>query len=357
MEEIKLPKNEILDIITSDETFKKIMDAYKESGVSANLHKFPFDTTSKPNGLLTNVYVFHKDDKVVDIFLPIFTSEKTVTWDFKYNDYILDLIQTEHKIADIAEVTALTKACVYNYNKYTGEVIFSSLLKVSDWIDNGHKSKYSKSVYFWNDKLPNAWSLKLKKLKSELFVNTLPFMSDKQLKVYCKTYAENKHKDFVDPEGVKRGAKTKISNISNGIYAQIKLYNDLKEKGHDVSMEWLDGDDLGIDITMTVNNTRINIDVKSTKSDSIKISKFRKETDFYAIIQNDVFLGFINKYDFWESKVTGSKAPEKNENTGLFEKKLTKTWIKKFLKADGLFKNLMLNKSALLKEKASTFED
>lgn len=358
MEELKLSKTDILDKITSDATFQKILDAYKESGVSANLHKLPFDTTSKPNGLLTNVYVFHKDNKIIDILVPLFTTEKTTTWDFKYNDYILDLIKDEYSLTDVAEITTLTKATIFYFNKYTGDMSFLSLIKVSDWITNGFKSKYSKSVYFWNDKLPNSWSMKLKELKSDLFVNTLSYMSDKQIRTYCKMYAETKHKQFADGdgEGVKRGEKTKISNISNGIYAQIKLYNDLKEKGHDVSMMWLDGDDLGIDITLEVNKTKINIDVKSTKTDVLKISKFRKETDFYAVIQDNTFLGFINKYDFWESNITGSKAPDKNEKTGLFEKKLTKVWIKRFLKTEDLFKSLMEYKGSNMKRKAELFE-
>lgn len=357
MEELKIPKTEILDKITQDDKFNKILAAYKESGVSANLHKLDFNTYSKQNGLLPNVYVFHKENKVLDILIPVFTTEKTITWDFKYNTHILELLKEEYNLIDEAEITSLTKSALFHFNKFTGDIIFMALVRVEDWIDNGNKGKYNvKSVYFWNDKLPNSWSMKLKDLKSDMFVKTLPYMNIKQLKSYCKTYAEAKYKQFSDGSSVKRGEKTKISNISNGMYAQIKLYNDLKAAGHNVSMDWLDKDDLGIDITLTVNNMHIHIDVKSTKDDMLKISKFRKDTNYYAVIQNDVLLGYLNKYEFWESKITKSVAPVQNEKSGLFEKKLTKKWAKTFLKIEDLFADLLKYNSAKMKRKAELFE-
>lgn len=356
MESIKLSKQEILEKIVLDDKFLKILEVYKHSGVSANLSKLDFNVYSVQNGLLPNVYVFHKDKKIIDIFLPIFTTEKTTTWDLKYNNHIFELLKDEYNLSDVAEITNLIKAGLYHMDKYDGDITFLSLIKVSDFLDNGFKGKFNtKSVYFWNDKLPNQWSMKLKDLKSDMFVKTLDFMSDKQLKIYCKTYAEEKYTQFYDGD-IKRGAKTKISNISNGIYAQIKLYIKLKQDGHDVSMDWLDKDDMGIDITLKVNDRNINIDVKSTKDEYLKISKFRKETNYYAVIQNEVFLGFLNKYDFWESSITGSKMPEKNEKTGLFEKKLTKKWAKTFLKTEDLFSNMMQFNKANMKRKAELFE-
>ncbi len=62
----------------------------------------------------------------------------------------------------------------------------------------------------------------------------------------------------------------------------------------------------------------INIDVKSTKTDDLKISKNRKETDFYAVCSwdksNPILLGFLFKYDFWKSDLTKSKSPEKKDD-------------------------------------------
>ena len=42
IEQVKLTKSEILDKITSDPIFQKVLNIYKETGVSANLFKIDF---------------------------------------------------------------------------------------------------------------------------------------------------------------------------------------------------------------------------------------------------------------------------------------------------------------------------
>ena len=94
-------------------------------------------------------------------------------------------------------------------------------------------------------------------------------------------------------------------------------------------MKWNDGDDLGIDIIYYTHNTQINIDVKSTHDEYLKISKNRKETDFYAICKWDkqdvILLGFLFKYNFWKSTVINTEEPEKIKE--MYRKKLTKKFL------------------------------
>lgn len=350
----KLSKSEILDRIATDDVFSKIISLYKDNGLSGTKYHLDFDKYSGANGLLPNIYVIHKNDIIVDIIVPIFTTEKTSTWNFSYNQIIVDTISADFKL-NISDVTKIAKCLIYYLDKYDSDVTFLTLLKVDDFISNGFKGQNGKSVYFWNDKLPNKWSLYLKDLEGDLFVNTLHFMNDKELKSYCKKYAEDKYDQFGDLAN-KRGSKTKISNISSGVYEQLKLYRKLKTDGYSVNMYWLDKDDYGVDIQLETNNTTINIDVKSTKDEFLKISKFRKETDFYAIVQNGEFLGFINKFEFWSSNITGSKEPNKNEKTGMFFKKLTKKWQKEFLSADELFNDLVEYRKKKMKRKATLFD-
>lgn len=353
-ETTKLSKTEILDKISNDKIFSKILSIYKSAELSGTKYHLDFEKYSNANGLLPNIYVIHKDKEIVDIIIPLFTTEKTVTWNFSYNEIIVNTLINDYKL-EIHDITRLSKTMIYYLDKYNADVTFLSLLKVDDFISNGFKGSNGKSVYFWNDKLPNKWSLYMKDLESDVFVNTLHFMSDKQLKTYCKKYAEDKYNQFYDGTH-ERGYKTKILNISDGVYAQLKLYRQLKAEGHNVNMTWLDKDDYGVDIQLEINNIIINIDVKSTKDEYLKISKYRKETDFYAIIQKGIFLGYINKFEFWPSNITGSKEPEKNEKTGMFSKKLTKKWQKEFLKIDELFKDLLEYRSKKMKRKAQLFD-
>jgi hypothetical protein len=350
-----LTKTEITDLVSNSEILKKIFTLYKNNKTEGHVYNMEFSQYSGANGLLKSIYVFTINDQIIDIILPIFTSKKTSTWDFKYNQIIADTLKDDYKL-DVGQVTELTKTAIfYLVDK---EVSFLSLLNVSDFINYGQKGQNGKSVYFWNDKLPNQYSLNMTNLKSDLFVKLLPQYNNKQLMKICLDYATINYSKFNNEQ--KRGSKTIISNISKGLYAQIKVYLQLKSEGHQVNMHWKDQDDLGIDITLESNGININIDVKSTSDEFLKISKFRKETDFYAIVNwiktEPKLLGFIIKYSFWKSDIYNSKSPIKDEKTGLFYKKITKKWQKEFLKIEGLFSNLQEYKKSKIKQKEQLFD-
>lgn len=355
----KMSKSDILDLIQQHDYFKKIIKVYRDNDCEAHVYPLTFDIYSKPNGLVRNIYVFTLKDKIVDIIVPIITSEKTSTWDFKFNKYIkdsIDDIQLEE-----SDITHKAKAVVFYIDNINKEVTLLSMLKVSDWINNGRIGyKNKNTVFFYNDNPLKRWSYEgTAQLRSEVFVKALEHFKSVEIMQFCREYAKKQYKKFNNDGS--RDASTMIKHIGKGLYAQIKIYLNLKKSGHNVSMEWLDGDDLGVDITYHLDDyTKINIDVKSTSNDILKIAKFRKETDYYAIIQWDkttpVLLGFINKFSFWESKLLGTSAPVKDEETNLYTKKLTKKWQKEFLSIDQLADDLKAYNMLKIKSKQSLFK-
>jgi len=320
MEVIKLKNSEIVAKIISDSTFKLILKAYKTPVTTGFVTTF---ANEYKNGLVDKLYGITIDGKLVSILVPIFSSEKTITWNNSYLKTVKSVLPAEHQHLEDHELVKLIKSPLYKFDEYTGDVIFLALVNLSDWINNGFKGKNGHSVYFWNEKLPNPWSINLKQLQSEVFVLTLPTLSNKELKTLCLDHATAFHKKFADT--TQRSEQTKIKNIATGLYAQIKTYLWLKESGYDVSMEWVGGDDLGIDIVYHVNGMAINIDVKSTKSEFLKISKTRKETHFYAVCNwnknEPQLLGFLFKHNFWKSDIVNTTAPEKKND--MYTKSLT----------------------------------
>lgn len=353
----ELSKTDILDMVSNNEVTKHIFKLYRENGCEGHLYSIDFNSYSKPNGLLKNVYVFTIKDQIIDIVVPIFTSEKTTTWDFSYNKIIVDTL-SELNLTE-SDITNKTKASIYYLDKVNKDTTFLSLINVKDYVNNGIIGKNQKSVYFWNDKLPNSWNINKSELKSEIFVKTLEFYNSVNLMKFCREYATTEHTKF-STQNDTRDSKSIIKNIGKGMYTQIKLYLQLKKDGYIVSMKWLDKDDLGIDIVLQQNGININIDVKSTSDDYLKISRFRKETDFYAIVTWDkttpVLNGFINKYSFWQSKILGTDAPVLDSKTELYNKKITKKWSKSFLTVDKLSDNLQEYRSLKIKSKQQLFD-
>lgn len=333
---LELEKEEIVDKILKDSNFTGILKSFKNEITSA--FKIEFDNEYK-NGLCNILYGVTINDKLEKIILPIFSSEKTTTWNFSYLKDIKRVIPAnmlngleDHQIIDMIYCP------LYFLDKYSGEIIFLSLISARNFIDNGMKGKNGYSTYFWNDKLPNKYSINKKELVSDVFIMSLPHYTKKQLKEICKTYATKFHAKFADV--TKRNEQTKIKNISNGLYAQISVYLDLLKSGYDVTMDWHTEDDLGIDIQLLLNDVLFNIDVKSTQDENLKISKNRKETDFYAVCtwnKNEPILeGYVFKFDFWKSEILETEAPEvKNEMFIKSIKSLNKSGH--LLNIDGIF--------------------
>lgn len=344
---IKLNSENIIEMIKEDQIFKSIIRAFKTDNTIIYVTTFE----NKYNNGLTNkiYYVTTNNDKtLLSIIVPIFSSEKTITWNFLYLKDIKSSLPSEFSSIDDHELVKLIKCPLYYIDKYTTGIQYLSFVNVSDWIEHGEKGKNGYSVYFWNNKLPNKYQITKKNINSEIFVKSLEFMSDSEIKTKCLTYAEMFHKRFADI--TKRSEKTKINNISSGLYAQIKVYLWMMSEGYDVRMDWYSEDDLGIDIQYKINNIWINIDVKSTKDDMLKISKKREETDFYAVCDWDKkeprLLGFLFKYNFWKSDIIKSTPPEMINN--IYYKKISKI-SEDLITVDKLFN--VLNNYKMLKMK------
>ncbi len=353
----KMNKTDILNKISESEILNAIFNLYKDAKTEGHVYKLDSSKYSGMNGLLGSIYVFTLKDKIMDIIVPLFSTERTVTWNFSYNTILAETLK-DYELAE-HDITKLAKAAIFYLNKTNNDVDFMTVVNVSDWISNGLKGSNGKSVYYWNEQLPNGDGLTKGDIKSEIFVKMLPNWSNKKLMEICTDYANENFKKFATNSAT-RTDKTKVRNIAKGLYAQIKVYLQLKNDGYDVDMTWSNKDDLGIDITWKTNDTKINIDVKSTSDEFLKISRFRKETDFYAIVKweksNPVLIGFINKFEFWQSNLLDTKAPVKDEKSGLYVKKLTKKWMKSFLKIDKVFDNLMKYQALKVKSKAKLFD-
>lgn len=306
----KLKSTEIAAKITAESNFKNILKAYKSDKTTAFVVEFE---NKNSNGLVENIFGIQLGDRLISLIVPLFCTAKTISFNFSYFNTIRNVLPKEYQDLEDNDLLNLIQCPLYFLDEEVGDVIFLQMVNLNDWFDQGMKGKNGKSVYFWIEQLPHRCALTLKSLKSSIFVKLLDSYNNKELKALCLEYATNFHKQFADIG--QRSEITKIKNIATGLYAQIRTYLILKDAGYAVTMEWdTKKDYLGIDILFTINETQINIDVKSTKDDILKISKNHKETDFYAVCTwektEPKLLGFLFKYHFWKSELLGSKAPE-----------------------------------------------
>lgn len=305
-------KLDISNLIESDTTFQTILSLYQKAQLtSGERYEYIDDSKSGLSNIFYTIQVNNVNNKII---VPIFSSEKTITWNFSYLKIIKDCINQDIQDSDLVKMILCP---LYFYDKYTGDVQFLSVVNLWDFIEYGNKGKNTRSVYFWNDKLPNQYSLKLKDIKSKLFIDTLPHLSNQQLKKTCDDIAVKQVNKF-NTENDKRTQKTRIKNISDGLFAQFYTFLQLKDD-YTVEMNFIEGeDDFGIDLSFMINNVVINIDVKSTNTNELKISRNRKETDFYAICTWNKNLpkleGFLHKYNFWKSSINQTEAPIKNSD-------------------------------------------
>lgn len=304
-----MTKNEITQMINYDNVLNKILSVYKNSKKTIG-EKIDFDDDNK-NGLSNSIYTIYMGKDINTIIVPVFSTEKTITWNFGYLNTIKQLLPELNELED-HEIMSKIKCPLYFFDKIDNELLYLSYVSASNWLEYGRKGKNGNSVYWWNDKLPNKSNITKKDIINDVFVETLPYLSKKDIKDICKNYAEKYYKRF---GGDIRSSKTKINNIKNGLYAEISIYLQLLNAGYNVSFNWLTEDDLGIDIVFEIDGEYIHIDVKSTKDQNLKISKNRKETDFYAICTwdktNPALIGFLNKHYFWKSSIYRTDAPKK----------------------------------------------
>lgn len=334
--ENKISKNDISTLVLKHNTFKNFLKVYNDKDSSAYSYTIQSDKEWN-NGLLDRFFVIELGGEIVQIIVPIFSTEKTITWSLGYVKPIKETLEANGKKVDDEKIGKLIKVALFFLDKETTDLTFLAAIELNDWINEGNKGKNGHSVYFWNDRLPNQWCLTKKELEAEWFVKKLPGLSKKQIMQLCTEYATTYYTKFANANN--RSVKTIITNIAKGLYAQIMVYLWYREEGYDVNLVWADGDDLGVDIIYNINGHAINIDVKSTRDEFLRISKNRKETDFYAVVKWNktipVMLGFLNKWDFWASKVVGTDAPEKvNE---MYVRRLTKKYMKHLLKIDDLY--------------------
>lgn len=312
-----MDKQQITNHIAQDKNMQAILNIYKNNQFTKG-NKIDF-TNEYKNGFTNSIYTIELNDMLNTVIVPLFSTEKTITWNFNYIKNIKAVLPdyTDEQLIE------MIKCPLYYYDKISDEIIFLQLISLKDYLKFGINGKNGFSVYFWNDKLPNQYAIKKKDIVSQLFVDTLPLYNKTELMTLCKEYATKYYKLFANVSN--RSDQTKINNIANGLYAQIIVYLDLLKQGYDVSMDWYTEDDLGIDIQFHINNEIINIDVKSTKTKDLKISKNRKETDFYAICtwngKVPVLQGYLFKYYFWDSKLLNTQKPNKKDE--MYFKSLT----------------------------------
>lgn len=305
-------KLSIVDQILADQNFTSILKCYKNDLTKG--YKLTFSNEYR-NGLCETLFVITINNKPVRIILPIFSSMNTITWNNAYLNVVKNALNSndhtwltglqDHEIVDLIECP------LYFYDEVSKDIAFLAMISAHDFVHNGTRGRNGHSTYFWNKDLPNKYSKNKKQLVSDVFVMCLPHYSKKEIKDICQKYAEEFHKRFADT--TQRSTKTKIKNIATGLYAQIMIYLNLLKAGENVTMDWVAGDDLGIDIVVHKNGKHYNIDVKSTSDTNLKITKNRQETDMYAVVDNtkDPYLiGYVFKFDFWKSDITGSKSPE-----------------------------------------------
>ena len=347
MEILQTTKKEISENIQNDEYFKAIINVYKNTENTTG-YQYNIDSDNNKSGLTNTVTYITLKDKLYKMFIPVFSTEKTITQNLSYLNKIKEFLPKEYLELTDEQIINTIMCPLYYLDKYTGQLIFLQIISLNDQINNGIKGKNSPSVYFQNDKLPNQYSKVIKDLRSEIFVDGLVYLDDKQIKTTCDEFAVKYFKKFAPTD---RTDETKIKNISDGLYAQLKVYLFLLKCGYNVQMDWYTKDDLGIDIIFNVHGESINIDVKSTRDEWLKISKNRKETHFYAVTtqkNNEIILeGFLHKYDFQPSDILKTSKP--TQDGELYKRKLTKEYRSKFLKIEDLF--VVFNNYKLLKMK------
>lgn len=302
-------KTNIIDKVLSDDTFISILRSYKNAKTGA--HKATFNDGYK-NGLCNCLYLIEIDGKAKKIILPIFSTQKTVTWSFFYLKTIKENIPASYlEGLEDHEILNMVLCPLYFFDTISDDVTYMALISAQDFMNKGIKGKNGYSTYFWNKDLPNKFSKNKKELISDCFVMTLPYLSKDEIREICKRYATKYVARFGDTN--ERSEITKINNIYHGLYAQVIVYIKLLNDGHDVLMTWYNEDDLGIDIQVLIDGEYYNIDVKSTTTKDLRISKNRKETDFYAVCDwkanEPVLLGYLFKYDFWQSDINQTESP------------------------------------------------
>ena len=232
-EEIKIyKKSDIVTNIIEDDVLKALLKSYKNDLTSG--FGFKFKQEYENNGLANITYGVTIKDKLIALIIPIFSTEKTTTWNFSYLKTIKQCLPKEFQDLDDGELVNLIKCPLYYFDKYTGTLQYMSLVSLSDWLVNGSKGQNKHSVYYWNDKLPNKDNLTKKDIISEMFVLSLPLYTKKQTKDICKDYATQYYKRFANPG--ERTATTRIKNIADGLYAQIQVYLYLLKEGYNVSI-------------------------------------------------------------------------------------------------------------------------
>lgn len=349
-----MKKTEITSVINNDQVLKQILNIYKDNEKTTGT-RIDNLNNEKKNGLSDSIYVIKTNDTITNIIVPIFSTQKTVTWDFYYLDIIKDAIPELEDKQD-HEIVSLITCLLYFFDTHDNELLFLSYISLNDWLSHGKKGKNGSSVYWWNDKLPNKYSITKKEIISNLFVQTLPYLTKTEIRKICKEYSEKFYQKF-NTENDTRTSKQTINNVANGLYAEILIYLQLKDSGYNVYFEWNTKDDLGIDIVLEIDGEYVNIDVKSTKDKYLKISRYRKETDFYAIVTwnktNPVLLGFLNKHYFWKSKIYQTEGPERIDD--LYRKEINDI-VEHIIPISDLLGQYIQYKKTKMKQNVKLFE-
>lgn len=314
----------ITNTITSDESYNKILNVFKNTSNSCAI--LNLDNDAK-NGLGSFVHVIFNTEhnEVIKVIVPVFSSSKTVTWASKFIDTIVTSLTESGLSFNEDEISTKMLLAIFVYDLDISDYAFIQVCNATDFVKTGisGKNSYGNNInsYKWLNSLPDKTALKLSDLEAQNFKTFLINATTDQLIAYSITHAVENMDKYYNPS--KRSEDILIKNIASGVYTEMKHASILISKfGEEyVNINNVDGDDKGVDITIELNNKKVNLDVKSTKSTNLSIRSKRTDTDFYAVYSTNSkysspkFFGYVSKNAFWGDEILKISEPTQYRDT------------------------------------------
>jgi hypothetical protein len=320
-------KQEIARKIEESKEFRKILSAYQSEHTYCDV--FEYNTIGK-NGATETVYLVRtkKTNSIVALVMPIFYSENSVTYDPKYMVGIHNMIAEDHPDLTIEDLVKYTVCPIFFYDG--SQVVFKLFIKLSTWISKGNVGYKNPETRFlraneMNTGLFEKFAIQKKHVLGRLLNVQVSEMTIKELWSYCEQFAKDNYPAFADKND--RTSAQKIKDITNGMFAQLYVFKQMKAKGLEVVFPYPENkDDKGVDMLVKVTNgTWIKLDVKSAKGKYLRISSMREQTQFYVVVswsgKTPKIHGYLFKYDFFGSDVWKTQQPQ--EKDGMFHKELS----------------------------------
>ncbi len=113
-----------------------------------NLPRDVFHSYSQANGLVNLLYVITVNGEVTEILMPLFSTNKTITWNMEYIDNISSAISKDHRIS-IERLYEITRLAMFVGDKK--EFNYVGRVDADAFVMHGHRSHFnSQSLYIYN---------------------------------------------------------------------------------------------------------------------------------------------------------------------------------------------------------------